>query len=719
MEGLEERQLLSKPAPIMKFSQPAFFFNDIKADASGGSGMSAPQALIIRNAGTLPLIFNSKGLVFTGDNADEFVFTGKSVPATIEPGATRTIHIAFKAKAEGIRTAFLRAKSNDTRHRSVSIPLRGLGTKGEGGSLEPSLDRVLQLYQIPDHTGQSDPTNNDFKVPPPGASDDVELQQMVKAGPGAVTIDMLGLFVNDKSPAWAMGYYHPGQPELGLKQLLSVQNHLDAQSVHPKMTGTRSFDPGSKAFGIYTEYPAFTYRHAFSEDALNTWETNSQKRRKIRFYPLKNPDGNVVPNAYVFAAEDYNVVYDYQDGVGIIRNVKLAPATPTIGLQNTDGLPSNDRMVFNRITNPDPIRPNVTHDHGTLHIINSGRADLVINSIALSDNTNFKITSGGGAGTVAAGKTRDVNIQFVANPSSGIISTYNASLTITSNDPDEPTRVVSLGALWQAYSEQTPDHKYDEPSLRQIINTIFGYPTVIVNDGEKTNHQGHNNPVGEEVLSAYWQLADSNIGVNVRMLSSFHRQNNFDPITGEPLTAASSVRWYYKQSKPPSSTTSIFTQNIDEGQCLLPHKTKSTTQNAEGSFKPDPGKMFGFKVDARFSDDSYNPKDFNQAGEDIDNTGHAMRFFPLKDLKGNPVKNTWILAMDYTSNIFANYDYNDNVYIVSNIKPGTPGSSSSGFPQPPSNQPPPPPPTTMSTTPTTVASFSSVNVLDDVSDSVL
>src|SRR5262245_12900555 len=106
IEGLEERQLLSVPAPIMKFSQPAFFFNDIEASASGGSGMSAAQSLIIRNAGTLPLIFNSKGLVFTGDNADEFVFTGKSVPATIAPGATRTIHIAFKAKAEGIRTAF-------------------------------------------------------------------------------------------------------------------------------------------------------------------------------------------------------------------------------------------------------------------------------------------------------------------------------------------------------------------------------------------------------------------------------------------------------------------------------------------------------------------------------------------------------------------------------------------------------------------------------------
>ena len=83
IEGLEPRQLLSKPAPITKFSQPAFYFNDVAQNLSGGSGQSRTQYLIIRNAGTLPLIFNSKGLRIQGDNADEFMFVGKSAPASV------------------------------------------------------------------------------------------------------------------------------------------------------------------------------------------------------------------------------------------------------------------------------------------------------------------------------------------------------------------------------------------------------------------------------------------------------------------------------------------------------------------------------------------------------------------------------------------------------------------------------------------------------------
>src|SRR5439155_5459323 len=98
-------------------------------------GTSISEPLIIRNAGTLPLIFNSKGLRIMGPDADDFIFTGKKAPATIEPGESRTIPLAFKAPAEGIFTATLLAVSNDTRHHSISIPLRGLGTRGEGGDL--------------------------------------------------------------------------------------------------------------------------------------------------------------------------------------------------------------------------------------------------------------------------------------------------------------------------------------------------------------------------------------------------------------------------------------------------------------------------------------------------------------------------------------------------------------------------------------------------------
>ncbi len=159
-------------------------------------------------------------------------------------------------------------------------------------------------------------------------------------------------------------------------------------------------------------------------------------------------------------------------------------------------------------------------------------------------------------------------------PSSGLVATYNATLKVNSNVPDNPTKTVNLSALWQAYSEKSPTGTYGEPTLAQIVS-LFGYQTTIVGAGQKMNTMGRPTAVGDEVISKYWKLVDPNIGVKVRMIAAFHRQNNFDPITGEQLTAASSVRWYYKTSSVPSTTTNIFTHNTDEGQAFLPHITKS------------------------------------------------------------------------------------------------------------------------------------------------
>src|SRR5205085_7240629 len=114
-------------------------------------------------------------------------------------------------------------------------------------------------------------------------------------------------------------------------------------------------------FGLYSIFPTFTdaghARISYTEDVFNTWDVNVH--RKFRFFPLENPDGSVVPNAYIFAAEDNNIPYgpvlpyDSNDIVGIIRNVKPAGSGPVVGLENLDGLPASDRLIFNRVQVPD------------------------------------------------------------------------------------------------------------------------------------------------------------------------------------------------------------------------------------------------------------------------------------------------------------------------------------------------------------------------------
>jgi hypothetical protein len=43
-----------------------------------------------------------------------------------------------------------------------------------------------------------------------------------------------------------------------------------------------------------------------------------------------------------------------------------------------------------------------------------------------------------------------------------------------------------------------------------------------------------------------------------------------------------------------------------------------------------------------------------------------MRFWPARDRAGARIADSWIVSMDYSG---INYDYNDNVYLISNMKP--------------------------------------------------
>ena len=49
--------------------------------------------------------------------------------------------------------------------------------------------------------------------------------------------------------------------------------------------------------------------------------------------------------------------------------------------------------------------------------------------------------------------------------------------------------------------------------------------------------------------------------------------------------------------------------------------------------------------------------------------GHHVRFFAYRDRTGAVVRDTWLMIMDFSG---VNYDYNDNVYVVSNLRPETP-----------------------------------------------
>src|SRR6185437_15535908 len=177
------------------------------------SGASPGQKITITNTGTSALTLPSNAFALTGTDASRFSITSKpTLPATVAPGASVSVTITYTASVIGIQTASLQITSNDPDSPTINIPLRGLGTAGTGGTNEPSLQRILDLYQIPDNVGDSNPNDVYLDNPPVTPNDELTMQQLVKAANGPVTITPIATFgvSSSTTPTVRFGYYTPG-----------------------------------------------------------------------------------------------------------------------------------------------------------------------------------------------------------------------------------------------------------------------------------------------------------------------------------------------------------------------------------------------------------------------------------------------------------------------------------------------------------------------------
>jgi hypothetical protein len=310
-----------------------------------------------------------------------------------------------------------------------------------------------------------------------------------------------------------------------------------------------------------------------------------------------------------------------------------------IEVENLDGVPFSDRLAFNRIGSLTSPPSNGVHNLATLRIKNTGSGPLQLSGVSITGPWELANTTPLPS-SVPAGSFLDLPVRFVAT--SGDLK--SGTLTIQSNDSDEPSTVVQLGGFWQSVSEGG-----QEPSLNEL-KQVFGYTTQITGTGQQLNRQGLVQAVGEEELSAYWQRADASQPVTVRQLAAYHTQGN-----------TATVNWYAKGS---NTTAGIFTHAGIDGQSILPRKNGSTTAPAQGTFNPN--STFGFKIDSEWSDPNKNNQTPDKNNGSPGPSGHHVRFWPARDRQGAIIPNTWLMTMDYSG---INYDYNDNVYLVSNIKP--------------------------------------------------
>ena len=290
-----------------------------------------------------------------------------------------------------------------------------------------------------------------------------------------------------------------------------------------------------------------------------------------------------------------------------------------------------------------------THRNVTVRLSNeSGTDALEISNLRFENNTNnqasetaFTLPNAETSLSIAPGSSYDLDVAFVYAPSgNGRNEIVRAQLLFDSNDPDAATTTIELGGAWQIRVERG-----NEPNVAQIADA-FGFGTTIVESGQQINNGGAIEAAGEEILSPFWVRANSNEPVYVRQLAAYHN------------CCQNTATVYLQPDINSGGTSSFFTHSGVDAQSFLPRINGSSTNPAQST--KTPSGAFGFKVDPEYSDWTRN-RNPNPGDE-----GHHVRFWPVRDLDGNLIPSTFLMVMDYSG---INYDFNDNVYVVTNITP--------------------------------------------------
>ncbi len=593
-----------------------------------GAAKTAQLTLQNTSASTVTL----QSLNVSGDGAAAFSVSGATVPMDVAAGATATLTVSFNGTA-GVSQASLEAASSAG---NTNVPLGGLAISS---SNEPSLQWIFDVHNIPVDAGNPDPTKKDLP-PVPIAGDEIGIQSFVKAGDGPVTLQLLASYGPPYEPVSINGWYVSGNASSRSELFRIAQANAFALDPPVENGGALSFDPGSNAFGFWNEWPFWETPNqgigqyfVYQEDSLNTWDTGTNgTKHHMRVYPYKTPDGTLDPHAYVVTTDEapISVGPDYNDVVYVVRNVVPAGSGGggALQLQNQDGAPSNDRMVFSVITTIASCwGPLSVKDTGTLTVQNFSGGTVTVSSVDVSDQFTATPSTALPA-ALAPGASLNLAVSFVATDG----RVHNGTLTIHSDDPAAATRTIALAGFRQDVPQNTffPQTS-TEPDLDEVVNGLYGYSTVVGTKQQLIDVGEQRIAVGDEVLSAYWVNADASRPVTARLLTGFH--SGWDCGHPKDISYGSWAYWFPKGRTGPSDDSLILNGAEEDIQRLLPRNFPKSGP-AAGSFDPK-DKQFGFHIEAEFSDESLlGPLEITPLCEPGQVCGHRMRFWPVKDASG-------------------------------------------------------------------------------------
>ncbi len=337
--------------------------------------------------------------------------------------------------------------------------------------------------------------------------------------------------------------------------------------------------------------------------------------------------------------------------------------------QNMDGFPEDDHLTFSRIQNFVPnfgTGPGGMHDIVTLRLHNNGVGNLIISKLTISDPSRFEIFRFNEQpfnpnthlpASIAPDKFINVQIRFIAtqggtNPAARDYArmVMHETLTIESNDVEQwPHKTIYLHGLWQLFDENNM-----EPNINEIIDA-FGLKTAT--GFANTRHGSIATPIADEIISAAFVRVDKDKPVYIRQLAAYHN-----------CCVSGASSFWHRKGQPRTTRVRLTSHAAADGQSLLPRRNVTAYNPTKGNFG-DPAEA------------TFNPV-FN--GNDVpfimsfvnDYTDRTLNFnglvgvrvWKLRNAKGDIVPNTFIMSHDYLS-ANANFDYNDDAFVVSNIRP--------------------------------------------------
>lgn len=287
---------------------------------SGVRGEAGPSEVVTaRNLVERPVTVSAVKLA--GEGAPLFHLTqAPTFPVTIPAKGSISVEVGFAPPAgaeAGLKRAVLRFQTGLDPDDGPAADLSALVLSGREPEAEPPLaqiveslgfsidvgGRTLQLVDAPESAGE--------RITQPA------LFERARSGP--VAINPVARFSADGPVAY--GYYAAGNSLRNVDaRPLGVMSPGQNQTLNPGLEpgGITSFDPGPIRFGLWVDGTAGGDR-GFSEARRN----RGKRPAAVRVYPLRARGGAPIPEAYLIAFGEA-ARGDYQDGVFVLWNVKLA-----------------------------------------------------------------------------------------------------------------------------------------------------------------------------------------------------------------------------------------------------------------------------------------------------------------------------------------------------------------------------------------------------------